>query len=226
MRIIKEIIKKIILKYKWKGKAIFCKGTKIGFHSSFEGMNKIYPNTYFNGSLGLGSYISNDCEITGRIGRFCSIAPHVRMNNGRHPYTYPYATTSPAFFSEMKQNSDTFSDSTYYEELVYIDKENRTPVIIENDCWIGEGVFITGGVKIGNGAVVLARSVVTKDIPPYAIVGGIPAKVLKYRYTTEDIEFLLKTKWWNNSKEWFRNNWRLLHNIDSLKSYYANSHIN
>ena len=67
--------------------------------------------------------------------------------------------------------------------------------------------FSLWGVSIGNGAVVLARAVVTKDVPPYAIVGGVPAKVLKYRYDDETIQFLIDTKWWNNEIRWFMRNW-------------------
>ena len=71
-----------------------------------------------------------------------------------------------------------------------------------------------------NGAIVLAGAVVTKDVPPYAIVGGIPAKVMKYRYDKETIAFLLSIKWWNNSLEWFKEHWELLTDIDKLKNYY------
>lgn len=70
-------------------------------------------------------------------------------------------------------------------------------VIIGNDVWIGAGVFIKGGIKIGDGAVIAAHAVVTKDVPPYAIVGGVPAKILKYRFTDDVIRKLLDLKWWD-----------------------------
>ena len=100
------------------------------------------------------------------------------------------------------------------------DKSKNIAVSIGYDCWIGEGAFLKGGVKIGNGAVVLAHAVVTKDVPDYAIVGGVPAKIIKYRYDNETIKFLQKIKWWNNERERFKSHWRLLIDIDKLKKYY------
>ncbi|WP_300911611.1 CatB-related O-acetyltransferase [Muribaculum intestinale] len=185
-------------------------------------MNKIHPHTYFRGELGFGSYIGPNCNIVGKIGKFTSIGPNVRCNPGRHPYTYPYVTTAPCFFSlnpKHSQNGSTFATKQCFDEFTYADKDCKFPIVIGNDCWIGEGVFIVGGVTIGNGAVVLAHAVVTKDVPPYAIVGGVPAKILKYRYSTDDIEFLQRIKWWDNSISWFKNNWELLCNFEKLKTY-------
>lgn len=82
---------------------------------------------------------------------------------------------------------------------------------------------VIGGTTIGNGAVILAHAVVTKDVPPYAIVGGVPARIIKYRYDEETIDFLLRIKWWNNSIDWFKQNWRLLTDIEKLKEYYAHN---
>ena len=185
----RRIIKYLQNRYKWRQKVVFPFSANITSNSCFEGMNKIYDKTYFTGSLGFGSYISHHCRLNASIGRFTSIGPFVNSNSGRHPYQYPFATTSPAFFSLQKQNGSTFALKQMFEEFVYADKENKRGVCIENDVWIGQNVFIVGGVKINNGAVVLAGSVVTKDVPPYAIVGGVPAKIIKYRYDEETISF-------------------------------------
>ena len=80
--------------------------------------------------------------------------------------------------------------------------------------------MIIGGVHIADGAVVLAGAVVTKDVPPYAIVGGFPAKIIQYRYDEETINFLLNIQWWNNSEDWFKEHWRLLTDINRLKAFY------
>lgn len=213
----KKVIRYLYNKIRLKNKVIFDYSVKISLNSSFEGMNKIYSNSRFDGSLGFGSYINEDCYITGEIGRFTSIAPYVRVNIGRHPYEYPYVSTSPCFVSLRKQNGSTFVKSQMFEEVKYVDEENKIAVLIGNDCWIGDGAFITGGVKIGDGAVVLAHAVVTKDIPPYAVVGGVPAKVLRYRYDDDTVKLLMEFKWWNKSQKWLTENIELIQNIDLLK---------
>lgn len=181
--------------------------------SKFEGANKIYPNSVFDGAMGYGSYVSSNCEIFASIGRFTSIAPYVRTNSAVHPYSAPYVSTSPMFFSLKKQNGRTFANVNKYCEF-------KTAPVIGNDCWICENVFICGGVTIGDGAVVMAGSIVTKDIPPYAVVSGMPATIKRYRYDNETIQFLLSLKWWNNDLVWFEENWELLCDIEKLKSKY------
>lgn len=205
-----------IIKYFWfhiryYTKLSFSVTSSIARTSSFEGANKIYPFASFHGSMGYGSYIGPHCKIEANIGRFTSIADHVRTNRGIHPYTYPYATTCPMFFSVEKQNGQTFADEMKFNEL-------REIPTIGNDCWIGENAFIVGGIKIGDGAVVLAGAVVTKDVPPYAIVGGVPAKLIKYRYDEETIRFLLDLKWWEKNVKWLQRHWKLFCDIEKLKS--------
>lgn len=206
------------MKYKWHGKLLFGKKTDISKNSVFEGANKIYDNTYFKGNMGYGSYIGTDGFFIGKIGRFTSIAGKCWVVVGRHPYKFPFATTSPMFFSILKQNGNTFADSQLYNEFKYADQ--KYAVIVGSDCWIGHDVKIIEGVKIGDGAMVLAGAVVTKDVPPYAIVGGIPAKLIDYRFDKQTIQFLLTIKWWDNDIKWIKNNWKLMTNINLLKEYY------
>jgi acetyltransferase-like isoleucine patch superfamily enzyme len=160
--------------------------------------------------MGYGSFIARNCEIEAQIGRFTSIAPFVRTNHAFHPYTYPFATTCPMFFSLMRQNGETFAEQQMFNEFKPLPS-------IGNDCWIGENAFICGGVSIGDGAVVLAGAVVTKDVPPYAIVGGVPAKIIKYRFDENDIKFLLDFKWWDKDISWLKTNWKMLLDIELLK---------
>lgn len=220
MNYLKKTLKYLLLKIKWKNKLIFSFTSHISWNSHFEGYNKIYQNTTFIGSLGLGSYISENCYIEGKIGRFCSIAPQVKVITGTHPYTYPYVTTSPFFFSNKRQNGKSIYDEPIFEEFKYA--EDKYPIIIENDCWIGYGAKIISGVKIANGAIILAGAVVTKDVPSYAIVGGIPAKIIKYRYKQHDIDFLNKFQWWNKNISWLNSNKQLLVNINLLKERVKN----
>lgn len=223
MSFFKKIINYILCKYRWRKKCKFKFSTEIDPTSTFEGMSQIHPHTYFKGKLGFGSYIGSHSCLSADIGKFTSIAPYVRCNVGTHPYNEPYVTTSPCFFSlnlRQSQNGSTFADKQLFNELSLYDKENGIAIKIGSDCWIGESAFLIGGIKIGDGAVVLAHAVVTKDVPPYAIVGGVPAKIIKYRYDKETIDFLLKVKWWNNSYEWFKKHWELLTDINNFKRYY------
>lgn len=217
-RTIKHVIKFFFAKVKYHRLCKFDITNSISLKSKFEGKNKLYSNVYFDGHMGLGSYVASNSHIYGYIGRFTSIASYCNVIIGVHPYTFPYATTSPAFFSILKQNGMTFTHYQKFNELRFA--KDEYPVVIGNDCWIGQSASIVSGVSIGDGAVVLAGAIVTKDVPPYAIVGGIPAKILRYRYDKETIDFLLKIKWWDNSINWFIENSSLLCNIDKLKEYY------
>lgn len=208
--LIKDIRDYLVLKLRFRGKLRFTFTTDVHISSTFEGANVIGNNTKFCGNMGYGSYICNDCSIIGNIGRFTSIAAEVKNAQGVHPIGSPYATTSPMFFSLKKQSGITFAKKQMFDEM-------RAPISIGNDCWIGQRSFFVGGLTIGDGAVVLAGAVVTKDVPPYAIVGGVPAKILKYRYDEETIQFLLEKKWWNMPVEWLKENSALLCDIDRLK---------
>lgn len=220
---IKSLIKKVIARWKFRGKVSIACSASVTLQSEFEGMCKLHPHSFFHGRLGLGSYIGCYSSLSANIGRFTSISNHVICNSGIHSYQAPFVTTSPCFFSlnpTHTQCGSTFATEQLFEEQRLIDPKHGIAVEIGNDVWIGEGVFLVGGITIGDGAVILAHAVVTKDIPPYAIVGGVPAKVLRYRYDEETIGFLLKIKWWNNSLDWFKENWKLLSDIKKLKEYY------
>lgn len=120
------------------------------------------------------------------IGRFCSIGPEVTIVLGYHRTdlvtTYPFKTLSQ-FWPTAENGED--------------DHETRGDVIIGNDVWIGAGSTILSGVEVGSGAVIGAGSIVTRSVPPYAIISGNPARVKRYRFDEKTIEKLLKVAWWN-----------------------------
>ena len=221
IRAVKRFIKYILCKHKYHSLCKFDSTVNLSFSSTFEGLAQIYSYSHFQGHVGLGSYISSYCDIFASIGRFSSIAPFCRTIIGTHPYSYPFATTSPMFFSLGKQTGNTFARKQMISEFRFA--KNNIPVIIGNDCWIGYGVLIVSGVTINDGAMVLAGAVVTKDVPPYAIVGGIPARIIKYRYDEDTINFLLRIKWWNNTLEWFEKNSEMLCDMEKLKEYYRHN---
>lgn len=123
------------------------------------------------------------------IGKFCSIACGAKFlfNSANHTLsslsTYPF----PIFFDEWGlEKSD-----------VAAAWDRKGDIVIGNDVWIGYEAVILAGVTIGDGAVIGARAVVTKDVPPYAIVGGVPARVIRSRFTEETVKALLRLKWWD-----------------------------
>jgi len=172
--------------------------------------NYIYDRCIVSSSsLGNFTYIASGSIVTKvKIGSFCSIGPECRIGLGMHP-TRDFVSTHPAFFSTLKQSGVTFSDEDYFEEFASIS--------IGNDVWLGSRVTVVDGVSIGDGAVIGAGAVVTKNVPPYAVVGGVPAQVLRYRFSDEDISFLLKIKWWEWEIEFLRSNFKSFHSIKSLK---------
>lgn len=168
----------------------------------FEGNNFVARGASVGGSfIGRNSYVGFDSTITkSKIGRFCSIGENVKIVSDTHPSTV-FVSTCPSFFSTRKQNRQTFVKENKFEE--YLNVEGYR-IIIGNDVWIGSHSVIRGGVKIGDGAIVAMGAVVTKDVPPYAIVGGVPAKVIRYRFTEDQISRLKDIKWWNRDDKWLQ----------------------
>ena len=147
--------------------------------------------------IGLGTYISDNSIIKNAIiGRFCSIGSNVQTGLGLHP-TEKFVSTHPAFFSNQKQAGFSFTGINTFQEHKYIDTDSLYVVSLGNDVWIGSNVTIMDGLKIGDGAIVAAGAVVTQDVLPYTIVGGVPAKFIRYRFTEQQIKVLQKIKWWD-----------------------------
>lgn len=153
--------------------------------------SKIYPlSVITNSSVDAYSYISYSCKINNTtIGKFCSIAQNVKMGLGKHPTNF--ISTSPIFYAPK--------NPLYLKICLHQRFEEYTRIIIGNDVWIGANSVILDGIKIADGAIIGANSIVTKDVEPYSIIGGVPAKEIRKRFGPEIIENLLLLKWWDYS---------------------------
>ena len=143
--------------------------------------------------MGRYSYLGRKSRlIYTEVGDFCSIAGGAVIGMGTH--TLKNISTSSIF---TEKNNGT--KHSWIEESVV--EQPFEKVIIGSDVWIGSDVMVLGGVTIGNGAIIGARALVTKDIPPFAIVGGVPAKIIRYRFPEEQVRKLEDLKWWTWSEE-------------------------
>lgn len=144
-------------------------------------------------TIGYYTYIGKNSLVQHvSIGNYCSIAHEVNMGLGQHPIDL--VSTSPLFY----RKSNPLGKSLVNQDL---DFEEYKPITIGHDVWVGARAMIMDGVNVGTGAIVAAGAVVTKDIPSYAIVGGVPAKIIKYRFEEDERKQLLSSEWWNLKPE-------------------------
>jgi len=147
--------------------------------------------TLANVTIGRYSYVGTGTRITDTvIGNFCSIGARCGIGGGVHPTDM--VSTSPAFLKGRNILRKNFAEIPYKPSM---------KVEIGNDVWIGEGACIVSGVKIGDGAVIGAHAVVTKNVEPYSIVAGVPAKEIRKRFDDTVIQKLLELKWWDWSED-------------------------
>jgi phosphonate metabolism protein (transferase hexapeptide repeat family) len=143
--------------------------------------------------MGDYSYVVHDSQITyATIGRFCSIASHVRINPGNHP------------LERVALNHFTYRASAYGlgpDEAGFFDWRRSHRVVLGHDVWLGHGVIVLPGVEIGSGAAIGAGAVVTKDVPPFAVVVGNPGRVLRFRFPEHIRAALLQIAWWDWPRE-------------------------
>lgn len=159
-----------------------------------------------NCTIGRYSYIGNNTNINHtKIGNYCSIADRCIIGGGSHPYNW--VSTSPVFYAGKNSLKKNYTKRAY---------NAYKKILIGNDVWIGAGVYIKGGIKIANGSVIGMGSVVTKDVGPYEIWGGNPAKLIKKRFDDESIRTLNNIKWWEWEEELIQ---RFSEEVNDYKSF-------
>jgi len=192
---------------------------RVGMFSTFENVTFGYCNSVYilarlrDVQLGSFSYVANGARIThASIGKFCSIGPNAKIGLGVHP-SREFVSTHPAFYSPKREASISFVKTSRYEDFHRI--------TICNDVWIGESAIIMDGVTIGNGAIVAAGAVVTRDVPPYAVTAGVPARLIRFRFEPADIAMLERFQWWNRDLDWLRSHADYFSNIEFLREQMA-----
>lgn len=178
--------------------------TKFGSYNYIE--NAIVNNS----SLGDFSYVGSNSYINYcTIGKFTCIGPDVKIGLGSHPSS-EFISVHPVFYSTAAQVGITFADTNYFQEY--------EETIIGNDVWIGAGVIVKSGVTIADGAIIASGSVVTKNVPAYAIMGGVPAKTIKMRFETDEINKLSDLQWWNFDAQKLKTHFKDFHSIKNINN--------
>lgn len=180
--------------YLWNKSLKKLRGVAI-LNSEIHSTSKIESGSLIvNSFFGANSFCGYDCEIiNSKIGKYCSIANHVFIGGAEHPIDW--IGTSPAFYRGRDSIKLKLSEHERPRDKI---------TLIGNDVWIGYRACIKAGVRIGDGAIVGMGAVVTRDVPAYAIVGGNPAKIIRYRFSDDLINDLLECRWWQEDEELLR----------------------
>jgi acetyltransferase-like isoleucine patch superfamily enzyme len=153
------------------------------------------PVYVFDSTIGDFTYLEVGCRISSAdVGKFCAIAPYSLIGLAAHPTEM--ISTHPLFYRHQPEYGYDFVERDRLQEL------SRTR--LGNDVWVGAGAAVKDGVTVGDGAIIGAGAVVTADVPAYAIYGGVPARLIRFRFDEETIGLLLEARWWDRDLEWLR----------------------
>jgi len=221
-KIFPKSLKILIKKYYYQNKydVLFYKNASAS-NTQFEGKNILRNNVNLSNVLcGFGTTISENTTLSkAKIGKYCSIGQYVKNAIGMHP-SKVFVSSYPGFYAPSSKRLS-FTNTFLFEKHKYIDSKKQYHITIGNDVWIGNNVTIFDGIAIGNGAIIATGAIITKNVEPYAIVGGIPGKLIRYRFSEEQISFLQKFKWWDKDILWLKKNAYLFTNIENFIKVFA-----
>lgn len=214
-RILKQVYIFVYRIIRWD--CTFEQGVEIGRDCIFEGHNLVSRRTFLrNVEMGFASYTGDNCLLKStKIGRYTCIGPNVVVAIGRHP-TSGFVSIHPAFFSPDNPSGLQYVDKKKYIDSYYVqtNSKRKYAAVIGNDVWIGANVTILDGVSVGDGAIVAAGSVITHNVEPYSIVGGVPAKEIKKRFDQVIIDKLMMIKWWEKDNDYIASHAKSFENFD------------
>lgn len=222
--VLRFLAKKLLIAYlNFRTKSKISYAAHVNHKTKLEGSNTLHCKSVLSGSeIGFASFVGAASILpNSKIGRYCSIANNVELISHTHPSS-EFVSTHPSFYSLLKQSGFTFVGTQKFNENLSVNDAGIRTTEIGNDVWIGAHVLIMGGVRIGDGAIVAAGAVVTRDVPPYSIVGGVPAKKIRMRFSEDQIRYLICLRWWERDYSWLVKNAKYFHNIESMMAYVSN----
>lgn len=173
--------------------------------------------TVLKSVIGDHTYIQKNSIVSdAEVGKFCSIAMGVSVGLPQHSISM--VSSHPAFYLKHTPLAKTYSDQD-----VFIASQKT---IIGHDVWIGQNSIIMNGLRVGSGAVIGAGSVVTRDVPPYAVIGGAPARIIKFRFEEKIRHDLLGCMWWDMPEKWLEKNYSLFQHPEKLLDVLRNKTLN
>lgn len=218
--VLRFLAKKLLIAYlKFRTKSKISYAAHVNHKTKLEGFNTLHCKSVLSGSeIGFASFVGAASVLpNSKICRYCSIANNVELISHTHPSS-EFVSTHPSFYSLLKQSGFTFVNTQRFNEILTVDNAGIHSVEIGNDVWIGAHALILGGVKIGDGAIVAAGAMVTKDVAPYSIAGGVPAKTIRMRFAEDEIKYLLFLRWWTKDYGWLKKNSEYFSDIKLIMS--------